>query len=118
MSLGRFLHRQADKEELACEIEAHIANEAAELEQRGVSAEEARRQALLKFGNPTRVHEQVWESNSIRILESVLRLAHAATEPRIYVCFCPGDGARHRFSERYLLRRSLSSVAAFAVSRP
>src|SRR6476646_402466 len=73
MSLGRFLHRQADKEALACEIEAHIANEAAELEQRGVSAEEARRQALLKFGNPTRVHEQVWESNSIRILESVLR---------------------------------------------
>lgn len=72
MSLGRFLHRQADKEELAREIEEHIAREAEEYEQRGLSAEEARRQALLKFGNPTRVHEQVWESNTVRTIESVL----------------------------------------------
>ncbi|HVH85612.1 MAG TPA: ABC transporter permease, partial [Terriglobales bacterium] len=45
----------------------------------GMSEDEARRQAYLKFGNPQRVLEQHWQWNTVGLLDSVARdLRHAA----------------------------------------
>ena len=73
MSFLRFFRRRSEDADLAQEIEAHIAHEAHENEAQGVSPEEARRRALLKFGHVQRVREEVWDWNSLRVLESLLR---------------------------------------------
>ena len=52
MSLRRFMHRKEKDADLAQEIEAHLAHEQDANLARGLSPEEARRQARLKFGNP------------------------------------------------------------------
>ena len=51
MNIGRFFRRRDEDAELAREIEAHIAHEIDENVARGMSAEEARRRALIKFGS-------------------------------------------------------------------
>lgn len=79
MSLLRFFRRRSEDADLAREIEAHIAHEADENRARAQSEDEALRQAYLKFGNPQRVREQVWQWNTLGLLESVLRdLRYAA----------------------------------------
>lgn len=73
MSLRRFFRRAQEDADLACEIEAHLAHEVDDNLARGMSEEEARRQAHLKLGNPRRIRERVWENNRLALLEDILR---------------------------------------------
>jgi predicted permease len=79
MSIARFFRRRREDADLAREMEAHIAHEVEENRARGESKEEALRQAYVKFGNPQRVREDVWQWNTVRFLESTFRdLRYAA----------------------------------------
>jgi predicted permease len=73
MGLRRFFRRRLKDEEVNLEMENHIALECDENVARGMSQEEARRQAYLKFGSPRRVREDLWTGNSIAPLENMLR---------------------------------------------
>lgn len=73
MNIWRFWRRQAEDAELREEMEAHIAHEVEENIARGMTAEEARRRALVKFGSRETVREDLWRWNTIGVLESLLR---------------------------------------------
>ncbi|WP_158751672.1 ABC transporter permease [Acidobacterium sp. S8] len=73
MSWRRFFQRPHWDNECAQELEAHIAHEIDENLARGMDANEARRAAYLKVGNPVRVREQIWRNNSFLLLEHFLR---------------------------------------------
>jgi len=73
MSWRKYFRRQRWDAERAQELESHIQSEIDDNVARGMSREEARRQAYLKFGNPTRVREEIWQMNSIAPLENFLR---------------------------------------------
>jgi predicted permease len=81
----RFFHRRRQDRDLANEIAAHFNEERAENIARGLSPEEAERLARIKFGSARRVHEDLWQQNSLASLEGILRdlkyalrsLAHA-----------------------------------------
>jgi hypothetical protein len=73
MSWSRFLHRKRSDSELQNEIEAFIAEEAADNEARGMSREEAQRRARLKFGNAQQVRESLWTQNSPQLLSNAAR---------------------------------------------
>ena len=73
MRMRRFWRRKAEDEELRREMEAHIAHEVDENVARGVSTEEARRRALVKFGSRKNVREDVWEWNTVGVLDRVVR---------------------------------------------
>ncbi len=73
MSLSRFFQRRYWDEERAREVKAHIAHEIDDNLARGMNQEEARRAAYIKFGNPTRVREEIWRINSLAALEHFLR---------------------------------------------
>ena len=73
MSLRRFLRRRYWDAERVQEFETHIQNEIDDNLARSMTREEARRQAYLKFGNPTRVREEIWKMNSIAPFENFLR---------------------------------------------
>jgi macrolide transport system ATP-binding/permease protein len=64
MSWFRFLHRKRSDAELQNEIEAFLNEETAHNEARGMSPDEARRQARIKLGNPQKVRESLWTQNS------------------------------------------------------
>src|ERR1035438_3205727 len=70
MSLGRFMHRTRKDEDLAEEIESHLAHEQDANSARGLSGDEARRQARLKFGNPRTTREHVWRYRSLPWIEN------------------------------------------------
>jgi predicted permease len=72
MNIRRFLRRKAEDDELQREMEAHIAHEADENLARGMSAEEARRRALVRFGSQGNVREDVWRWNTLGGLERLL----------------------------------------------
>lgn len=79
MNWQRIFRRTRRDDELTREIESHIADEAAENMARGMSPEEARRQAYVKFGNPQLLRERVWQQNSFVVLEGLWRdLKYAA----------------------------------------
>jgi putative ABC transport system permease protein len=73
MSWRRFFRRGPADAELVQEIDVHLAEEIDENVARGMRADEAKRRAYLKFGNPTKMREATWTSNSIAPLESLLR---------------------------------------------
>ena len=73
MSLEKFFSRRKRDTEFAREIETHIAHEIDENIARGVSPEEARRQAYLKFGSARRVREEEWEFNTLRVFDDLWR---------------------------------------------
>lgn len=68
MSWMRFLHRKRADAELQEEIEAFLSEETADNVARGMSPDEARRQARIKFGNPQKVRESLWMQNSPLLL--------------------------------------------------
>jgi predicted permease len=78
MSLFRFFHRKRSDAELQDEIECFLAEETAENEARGMSSDEARRQARVKLGNPRKVRESLWVQNSPMLLTNVARDVHYA----------------------------------------
>jgi putative ABC transport system permease protein len=69
MSLHRFTHRTRKDKDLADEIESHLAHEQDTNAARGLSEEEARRQARLRFGNPRVTRERVWRYRSLPWIE-------------------------------------------------
>src|SRR5258708_28945887 len=73
MSWMRFLHRKRSDSELQDEIEAFLTEETADNEARGMSPEEARRQARLKFGNAQKVRESLWMQNTPQRLTTIAR---------------------------------------------
>lgn len=73
MSWRKFFHRSQWDAERVQEIESHFEQEIEDNIARGMSPQEARRQAYLKFGNPQQVREEIWRMNSIAPLENILR---------------------------------------------
>ena len=73
MSWMRFLHRKRSDSELQDEIEAFLTEETADNEACGVSPDEARRQARLKFGNAQKVRESLWIQNTPQRLAGIAR---------------------------------------------
>jgi predicted permease len=64
MSWLRFVHRKRSDAELQDEIQAFLTEETADNLARGVSFDEARRQARVKLGNAQQVRESLWAQNS------------------------------------------------------
>src|SRR5216684_1987688 len=73
MSWRRFFRRKRADADLVEEIESHIAEEIAENRSRGMSEEEAKRQARIKFGNPASVRESLWRQNTIPSVDNLVR---------------------------------------------
>ncbi|HTU49879.1 MAG TPA: ABC transporter permease [Acidobacteriaceae bacterium] len=73
MSLRRLMQRRKKDEELAEEIESHLAHEEDANAARGMSSEEARRRARVRFGNARAVREQVWLDRSFPWAEKLWR---------------------------------------------
>jgi putative ABC transport system permease protein len=71
MNLFRFFHRKRSDAELQNEIEAFLSEETADNVARGMSPDEARRQARIKLGNPLKVRESLWTQNSPLLLPHV-----------------------------------------------
>ncbi len=71
MSWLRFLRRKRSDAELQDEIEAFLTEEAADNVARGMSPDEARRQARVKLGNPQKVRESLWSQNSPLLLANL-----------------------------------------------
>lgn len=66
----RRVHADAELQE---EMKFHLAAEIDENIARGVSPEEARRLALLKFGNPQQVRDKLWRQNTVSWLDGLGR---------------------------------------------
>jgi predicted permease len=73
MNWRRFLRRSRADVDLAQEIDLYLAEEIEENIARGMSPDEARRQAYLKFGSPRQVREGVWQQNSVPLIDSAWR---------------------------------------------
>ena len=71
MRWRRYFERNARDADLSQEIAHHIAQETDDNIARGMSAEEARRAAIRKFGSRRAIRETVYEMNSIGWLEIV-----------------------------------------------
>ena len=65
--------RRRKDEELTAEMESYLAEEMDENLARGMSADEARRQAYVKLGNPQLVRERLWRQNTIALLDGLAR---------------------------------------------
>ncbi len=73
MSLKRFLRRSRWDDERARELEAYLAIETDENIARGMTPEDARLAAQRKLGNRTLVREEIYQMNTIGILDSAWR---------------------------------------------
>ncbi len=73
MNLRRFLHRRRRNAELTQEIAEFLDREREENLARGMSEEEADRHARIKLGSTRRVHEDMWQQNSVAFFESIAR---------------------------------------------
>ena len=73
MIFSRFFHRRHRDRDLDREIAAHIHEERAENIARGLTPEDAERRARIKFGSARRVHEDLWQQNSVAPFENVTR---------------------------------------------
>jgi predicted permease len=73
MNVRRFFRRRRSDAEVSIEMENHLILESDENLARGMSREEARRQAFLKFGSRERIREEVWKRNSISPIENTVR---------------------------------------------
>ncbi len=73
MSWLRFFRRKRSDAELQDEIEAFLTEETADNEARGMSPDEARRQARVKLGNQQKVRESLWAQNSPQPLSRIGR---------------------------------------------
>lgn len=71
--LGSWTRTQSDEERLNAEIEEHLALQTAENLRAGLSPEEARRQAVLKFGALEATKESYRDQRGIPFLETLLQ---------------------------------------------
>jgi putative ABC transport system permease protein len=67
----RFFRRRHWDDERAREIDAHVAHEIDDNIARGMNADDARTAALRRFGNVTRVREEIREMNTLGFVESL-----------------------------------------------
>lgn len=73
MSFRRFTDRTRKDRDLAEEIDSHLAHAQDANAASGLSSEEARRQAYVRFGNPRSTRERVWRYRSLPWLEDLWR---------------------------------------------
>ncbi len=73
MSWRRFFRRKQADADLEQEIDLYLAEEIDENVARGMSPEQARRQARMKFGNPQQVRERLWQQNTVSLLDNAWR---------------------------------------------
>jgi macrolide transport system ATP-binding/permease protein len=73
MGFGRFFRRRSDDAELRQELITHIEHEVDENVAAGMPENEARRRAYLKLGSLSRIQEDVWEQNTLGMLENLAR---------------------------------------------
>ncbi|HEV8348053.1 MAG TPA: ABC transporter permease [Vicinamibacterales bacterium] len=73
MSIKRFFYRSRWDDERARELEAHLAIETDDNIARGMAPEDARLAAQRKLGNRTLVREQIYQMNTISLLDSAWR---------------------------------------------
>lgn len=73
MGVRRFFRRAAWDRERSREIDAHIALMADDLRASGVPDAEAMQRAKARFGNPAAVREEIYEMNSIPLVETLVR---------------------------------------------
>ena len=73
MSLIRFLRRSAWDEERARELESYLAIETDENIARGMPPDEARAAARRKLGNATLVREEIYQMNTVTLVDSAWR---------------------------------------------
>ncbi len=73
MNLRSVIDRSKKDRELAEEIESHLAHEQDAKEARGLTPEQARRSAKVRFGNPRTIRERVWRDRSFPLMESFWR---------------------------------------------
>ena len=73
MSWRRIFRRTRADDELAREMDHYLAEEMEENVSRGMTAEEARRRAYLKLGNPQLVRERLWRQNTVGLLDGLWR---------------------------------------------
>ena len=73
MTLRRFTHRAKKDDDLAEEIDAHLAHEQDANAARGLSPDEARRKARLRFGNPRSTRERIWRYRSLPWIDDLWR---------------------------------------------
>ncbi|MGB9028655.1 MAG: ABC transporter permease [Acidobacteriaceae bacterium] len=73
MTLRRFSERAKKDEDLAEEIDAHLAHEQDANAARGLPTDEARRQARVRFGNPRSTRERVWRYRSLPWIDDLWR---------------------------------------------
>src|SRR3984957_17279354 len=73
MNFRRFTNRTRKDEDLAEEIVSHLAHAQDANSARGLSSEEARRQAYVRFGNSRSTRERVWRYRSFPWLEDLWR---------------------------------------------
>jgi putative ABC transport system permease protein len=79
MSWRRYFRRSRADAELQEEIDAFLAEESADNMARGMEPGEARRQARIKFGNPRKVRETLWQQNTVSLVDALGRdLKYAA----------------------------------------
>lgn len=69
----RFRQRRHRRDSLDQELAEFIHSEREENRARGMSVEEADRQARIKLGSVRRLHEDVWQQNSFSAFESIAR---------------------------------------------
>src|ERR1700760_2219918 len=73
MSMRDFVGRSRKDQDLAEEIESHLAHEQDANLARGLTPEQARRRAKVRFGNPRTTRERVWRDSSLPWLDSLER---------------------------------------------
>lgn len=76
MSWRRFFRRRKWDEERARELASYLETETEENIARGMMREEANRAAHIKLGNTTRIREEIYEMNSIGLLETLWQDLH------------------------------------------
>jgi putative ABC transport system permease protein len=73
MNLRRFVDRSKRDQDLAEEIESHLAHERDANMARGLAPDESRRRANLRFGNARTTRERVWRYRSLPWIEDLWR---------------------------------------------
>src|SRR5438067_12438901 len=73
MSLKRFFHRDRWDDERARELETYLSIETDENIARGMSPADARDAARRKLGNATLVREEIYQMNTVKLVDSAWR---------------------------------------------
>src|ERR1700738_2023468 len=97
LRLGATLHKGARDKDLSEELESHVQMHIEDNLRRGMNAQEARREALMKLGGVTQTAESYRERRGVPLVETLLqdlpRSANAAQESGIHRCCGAGGWA-------------------------